>query len=56
MRRDWLSHRARYLLGQMLTQWREHTVKQKLANMMVKKRILTKFKNYVHLKCRVIPL
>jgi len=39
----------------MLVQWREYTVKQKLARMMVKKRYLTKFKAYVHQKTRIIP-
>jgi len=48
MGRDWQRHRSNYLMNQIVIQWREHTVKQKLAKMMVKKKYLTKFKTYVY--------
>lgn len=47
MQRDWRTHRVAYLQGQIIMQWREHTVKQKLAKMLLKKRVLTKLKTYV---------
>ena len=50
MQRDWVRHRQGYLLRQILRHWQEHTVKEKLARMLIKKRVLGKLRQYVHQK------